>query len=1018
MTFSNSAIRLCSLITTLTALSACGDGNSASPDAPHAAPDAAVVVIDATSTDATSTDATGTLADAMRAAADAPAASIDATTFTIDAAAVSDATNTSADAGAGSSVSLSPSWTPEYASLVGYWQLNGPIGDIKDGTDIPATIGADGVSSSNALPAETLGYIAGQVGNALQFDYAHNVEIAPTSTLKGSYTVQVWVRYDDANAINSGVFSTQTQDDTFNVGLYTQNSGNQASLNANIGAGASGITSSNVQDDFPAGVWHQVVYSVSPTSYAAYHNGVLVDSGTYGSATPLLYDADHPICIGSSCGTNTDFTGGAVDEVAIWNVALTANDVATLFSNGSNGIAIAPAWTPSYNDLVQYWAFDGTRGSASYGDALPALIGDSGVISGVGPMTIVSSPLGQAFEFDQNHDVLVASTGTVSGSFTVQAWVRFNSANDYQGTIFGTRDDNFFDFKINDPTRVHGDLANASDSTDATSDFSIGVWHQIVYAVSPTTFAIYHNGVLIGSGAMSGEATLYSNGSGLTLGNCGPTCGEYFGGDLDEVAIWNTTLSAADVATLYSNGSTGTAISSTAAPQFANLVNYWKLDGSIGTLDTGSTVTAAIGPNGTLVGQSQSGGSTAKTVAYVAGQIDQGLQCHGTQDRVSIFPSGSLAGSFTISTWVNPTQSTLDNGGSVLGTQYSGSAFAFRFNGDGTVHVDAGDGSSSTSTDGTIPLSVDNWHYLVYTVSGSGYALYVDGALDSTGPSSATAQALLYDPQHYIHIGNNGEGGPTQGGSFQGAEDEVGIWNTSLSDADVLALYNHGIAGQGLDSSWTPAYANLVNYWNFDQSTLSSGATISAVVGPNGTLQHSSATSIPGLVGNAIQFNGSQYVETIPSTALTGSYTVQTWVKFANNSEMSGGVFGTRFPHDQSFDIQMSGSSGVHGDYGDGTNWMTYSANAQMNFTSGAWHQIVYSVAPGRFSIYYDGAVAYSTTIGIPLLYDSNHPLALCDDSTGGDNSFEGQLDDVAIWNQALTADEVQLIYTQQASPQ
>jgi hypothetical protein len=61
--------------------------------------------------------------------------------------------------------------------------------------------------------------------------------------------------------------------------------------------------------------------------------------------------------------------------------------------------------------------------------------------------------------------------------------------------------------------------------------------------------------------------------------------------------------------------------------------------------------------------------------------------------------------------------------------------------------------------------------------------------------------------------------------------------------------------------------------------------------------------------------------------------------------------FGTRSPSDGAFDIQVQNDM-VHADIGDGTNWLTNTADAPVPVATNSWYQIVYTVMPGHWTVY------------------------------------------------------------------
>ena len=687
---------------------------------------------------------------------------------------------------------------------------------------------------------------------------------------------------------------------------------------------------------------------------------------------------------------------------------------------------LSASWTPQFASLVGYWPLDGVAGSTpAYETTIAAVVGNDGTVVGNKTMTAVPSPLGDALEFDAHHTVDVIPTGTVQLAFTVQAWVRFESADEYTGSIFGTRApaDGSFDFKIDSPTLVHGDIGNGENffagAFDAADEFDLGVWHQIVYSVSATSYTIYHNGVVIGSGDFSGAPLLYDATHQIAIGDAYPTGGEQFGGDIDEIAIWNVALSDDDVATLYTTESAGTELSIASAPQFANIVGLWRFDLAVGPVADNAAIPAVVGNAGTVVLTNDSG--TSSPLSFVAAQVKQGVQCPADANVISISPTGALADTFTVSLWVNPDESSYNNG-SLMGTQYAGDAFDIQLNDDQTLHIDVGDGSSFTdSVDGSATLAPGSWHYVVFSTTAKSYSLYVDGALDTSGTLFANTGAittpLLYQTGYNIYISNNDD---QDDDSFQGAGDEIAIWNTALTADDVQSLFTHGSNGQAIDVSWTPQFASITNYWNFDASvTIADGDTVPAAIGPSGVMHgdgNLSLTPIAGLEGNALQFNGTNAITDPQTTTVSGSYSVQEWVKFDDVSEMNGQMIASHDPSiNTPFDVNMDGN-GVDLTVGDASNASNFNS-IPMNFTAGAWHQAVFVITPTVYSAYMDGVLVWTVSPGVALLYDATHPIAVCDDNASySDRPFDGDLDELAIWSKALSAQEVQAIYTRQTS--
>ena len=141
------------------------------------------------------------------AGVDAPAQQAFDARIAIDALTASDATidgtpHIDASPDANPNRTMAADWTPEFSHILEYFQLDGTPGmSVANNTDIVATVGNDGVSESRALPSESLQYITGAVGSGLQFDYSHSVSALTNGTVSGSFSVQVWIRFDDLQVL-------------------------------------------------------------------------------------------------------------------------------------------------------------------------------------------------------------------------------------------------------------------------------------------------------------------------------------------------------------------------------------------------------------------------------------------------------------------------------------------------------------------------------------------------------------------------------------------------------------------------------------------------------------------------------------------------------------------------------------------------------------------------------------------------------------------------------------------------
>ncbi len=202
---------------------------------------------------------------------------------------------------------------------------------------------------------------------------------------------------------------------------------------------------------------------------------------------------------------------------------------------------------PGTENLVAHYAFDG--------DLLDAAGSHHGTINAGDPV-FVGGVQGQGIEFIGNQDVTVAYADDLSlNSFTISTWVNVSDIDGSRG-IMGTRynGDTTFDLKV-DANRIHGDVGSGtawlSTAVDYSTALSTDTWYHIAYVVDEAGGAvrIYLNGTLAEAIAISGTPLFMKPDQELHIGNSYGTV-EYMYGTLDEVSIYNGTLSAGEVASL------------------------------------------------------------------------------------------------------------------------------------------------------------------------------------------------------------------------------------------------------------------------------------------------------------------------------------------------------------------------------------------------------------------------------------------------------------------------------------
>jgi hypothetical protein len=201
--------------------------------------------------------------------------------------------------------------------------------------------------------------------------------------------------------------------------------------------------------------------------------------------------------------------------------------------------------------LVGWWKFDdgaGTTALDSSGNA------NTGTMHGTANPTWVAGHIGNwALAFIAADDEYVESTTAtnipnINASQTLSAWVNIPStAAVYDIVVPELNGSGANQLRISG-----GDIQVSQWGGGVTitgGAVSINTWHMLTWtynSVGPLS-TVYIDGVQ--SGATSATATQAFTPPAVYIGSYG--AGEYFGGDIDDVRIYNRALSAADVAQLF-----------------------------------------------------------------------------------------------------------------------------------------------------------------------------------------------------------------------------------------------------------------------------------------------------------------------------------------------------------------------------------------------------------------------------------------------------------------------------------
>ncbi len=458
-------------------------------------------------------------------------------------------------------------------------------------------------------------------------------------------------------------------------------------------------------------------------------------------------------------------------------------------------------------------------------------------------------------------------------------------------------------------------------------------------------------------------------------------------GKADEVEFFNRALSDTEIAAIYNAGSAGKCRSCTAPP--SGTVSWWGGDNN--ALDM------IGGNNGTLIN-----GTT-----YASGIVGQAFSFDGVNDYVSIpdadFRSNAAC---TMAFWVQ----TTDAGDPIVfgdNGPLKGALFGRGNQVNQHLHLGIASGkqtlewyeSGHHSIQGTSNIADGHWHHLAFVSDGAGTAsLYVDGVFEKsdtfihTSGSSSTRFGSQYE-------GNDG----LYSYYYDGLIDEVEFFSRALSAQEIADIAK--ATNKGSCRSCTLPPNNMVSWWKGEDGTIDS-------IGANdGTL--TGGTYASGKVGEAFSFDGIDDYVSVPASSNwafgTGDFTVEFWANGAFNNTFRPIINNRKTPASDSmwaieiYDVanRVEFHSGL-----------TIFLTATNQLISSSWNHIAVTRNGTMLSMYINGVLSGSVSNSSD--FSEINDLQIGRDIMSGNQlggGFQGLIDEVSIFNRALSADEVAAIY-------
>ncbi len=300
----------------------------------------------------------------------------------------------------------------------------------------------------------------------------------------------------------------------------------------------------------------------------------------------------------------------------------------------------------------------------------------------------------------------------------------------------------------------------------------------------------------------------------------------------------------------------------------------------------------------------------------------------------------------------------------------------------------------------SVNMPLNEWHHIAVTLSSTGNGtLYLDGV------SIGTNSGMTFKPSDLGVTANNwmGKSQYSENPLFDGKMDEVRIWSSVRTQAEIRANIYNELNGNE---------SGLVAYYQMDETEGASNTILpcSASIPQDATLvnmDNSNLETSPAFYGpgNCLEFDGTTtYNKVIVShnetLNISNEVTVEAWVNFTDVSEerpvvvKNGGAYYLY--------ASPPGHAGKAGFFIEGvsSNWLLSTTSVN----DGLWHHIAGTYNGSAIKLFVDGSLESSAS-------GSGNATNSTQDLTIGfrDNNlpFKGKIDEVKIWNIALSQDDI-----------
>ncbi|MFZ4398529.1 MAG: LamG-like jellyroll fold domain-containing protein [Bacteroidales bacterium] len=741
--------------------------------------------------------------------------------------------------------------------------------------------------------------------------------------------------------------------------------------------------------------WHHLVYTHNNTTSKIYIDGILINQKDI-----MLNTVNTNLLIGYTnlfncatteynCCWNTSFMG-KVDDISIYNRAISQIEIDSLYHKGG-----WPLQTNLSTGLVAYYPFNGNVNDESGN-------GNNGVLHGATPASDRFGNTNSAYSFDgiSNYiDIASNASIDINENITISAWIYITDYN-YSRDIVGKT---YTPYSSVEPYSLYvntsGNLVIFTNNSIGLGSFRISnsmvplnQWVYVAGTISNNNYRLFINGVDAG---MSSESINHNfdgtNSYSLKIGKF--RTNNYFKGKIDDIRLYNRSLSQTLIDSLYHEGgwpfqtnfNTGLVayypFNNNAYDESGNGHNG-EVNGAIPTLDRFQNVNRAYSFNGT-----NNSIGTNLDISYA---------------------------DFTISLWVYNYQHQYSQIIDCRDVNSSVPLVHMYVSNDDKIKYGIRDNSGHYIEISSI-TTIDNnkWYNIVVDFHSGVLSVYINGTKENSAIytysyySSFTINRLVIGGNYY-----------DSGSKYNGKIDDIRIFNRALNVTEIDSLFH--IDGWPLQINLN---TGLVAHYPFNGNAHDESGN-----GNNGLVAGATTTFDRfGNANSAYSFDGSSNKITIPHKSILNAFplTLNSWIKTSSTwgaiiTKYTGGSYNgwslhVNWARLSSYYYSNNGAN-IWGDGWTNQGGANISNGGWTNsilINDDKWHMVTAVYDYSGVKLFCDNQLILETsfTNGIPNSCTTNQDVYFGNNMDNYYPFYSGKIDDTRIYNRALNTLEIDSLY-------